>query len=400
MAERVLVLGGGSGGTMLANSLARRRRFEVTVVSASLEHLFQPALLYVAFANARVNPVRDQRTLLSRHVRLLHDTVTRVDLTGRMVTTGGGAELTYDHVVVATGIATDPSQIPGLAEVASRYGDYHTDLAQARKLWSHLDAFRGGTIALGQATPICKCPPSPVEGILLADRLLRERGLRDRTRLVFFTPYPRPYPAEPMNQIVEPIFEERGIEVLTFFDVDRIDPATSTIHSIEGDEVRYDLPMVIPPFVGADIDYEPPAVLDQSRFVVTDKQTLRIEGTDHAFAIGDATNLPTSKSGVGAHLEAKVVARSLEGRPVAFAGRTHCPLDLGDGRGTFVTGTYTAPVVKSPPSRVKHLMKMAFGRLYWLSLRGVLEPVFTAYFALTDPERADRRRVRRPPAPS
>lgn len=385
MAERVVVLGGGTGGTIVANSLDPRR-FEVTVVSASDAHLFQPGLLYVAFKGARTNLVRDERRLLKGHVRLVVDTVTGVDLGRCLVRTAGGDELGYDRLVIATGIQTDPGGIPGLAEVSERFGDYHSSVAQARKLWAKLDGFEGGTIALGQSTPICKCPPSPVEGVLLADALLRARGIRERTRLVFFTPYPRPYPAEPMNQVVEPILKARGIEVRTFFDVDRIDPATGTITSIEGDELACDLPVVIPPFVGADVAYEPADVLDPSRFVRTDQRTLQVAGTETAFAIGDATTLPTSKSGVGAHLEAKVVVRTLSGSTTTFGGRTHCPFDLGDGTGTFVTGTYEAPVVRAAPSRLKHLMKMGFARAYWLSLSGLLDPVLDAYFALTEPK--------------
>jgi sulfide:quinone oxidoreductase len=105
-------------------------------------------------------------------------------------------------------------------------------------------------------------------------------------------------------------------------------------------------------------------------------------------SVVDATNLPTSKAGVGAHLEAKVVARELAGLPAAFDGRTHWPVDLAYGRRTFVIGSYTAPVLKSPPSRIKHLMKMMMAHIYWLSLRGVLEPIFDSYFARTSPEKA------------
>ena len=390
MAERVLVLGGGSGGTIVANSLDPRR-FDVTVVSAARDHLFQPGLLYVAFKGARGDLVRDERRLLKRHVRLVHDAVVGVDLAARMVTTAAGARsdgvgIDYDTLVVATGIQTDPSSIPGLAEVSARVGDYHSSIGQARKLFANLQAFEGGTIALGQATAICKCPPSPIEGILLLDELLRRRGIRERSRLVFFTPYPRPYPAKPMDEIVAPILAARGIEVRTFFDVDRIDPDTGTLHSIEGEEIACDLPIVIPPFVGADIAYEPGDVLDESRFVRTERETLRVAGSEGAFAIGDATNLPTSKSGVGAHLEAKTVAAAIEGHPRPFTGRTHCPMDLARGRGTFVTGSYAAPVVKAPPSRLKHLMKLGFAHVYWLSLTGALDPAFDAYFRLTEPK--------------
>jgi sulfide:quinone oxidoreductase len=395
--KKVLIVGGGTGSTFLANSLDKRR-FDVTVVSKSPTHVFQPALLYVAFKNATPGIARDERQLLARHVRFIQETVTRIDLQERTVTTGSGNRYDYDYVVVGTGVTTDPSQVPGLSELNAQFGDYHTDVAQAQKVWASLDAFRGGTIALGQSSPITKCPPSPVEGILLAEELMRKKGLREQTKLVFFTPYPRAYPAEPMNEIVEPILRARRIEVRTFFDVDRIDPATRMIYSIEGEQIQYDLPIIIPPFVGADIAYEPANVVDASRFVVTDKLRLRIEGVDDAFAIGDATNLPTSKAGVGAHLEAKVVAKILGGEEATFDGRTHCPVDLGYGKGTFVIGSYAAPVVKYPPSRLNHLMKMMMAHIYWLSLRGTLDPVFEWYFERTNPDKRQRTRVAKRPA--
>ena len=384
MAERVLIVGGGDGGTILANALDKRR-FDVTMLTASPKHMFQPALLYVAFKNASRDIAREQRTLLDRRVRLVHDAVKQVDLKAQVVTTASGERYEYDYVVLGTGIRTNPGEIPGLAEVNAEFGDYHSSVSQAEKLWSRLDAFQGGTIALGQSTPVIKCPPSPIEGILLTDELLRKRGLRDKTRLVFFTPYPRAYPAKPMNEVVEPILRERGIEIVPFFDVDKIDPETRTITSIEGDEIVYDLPIIIPPFIGADIAYEPANVVDASGFVIADKNTMRVKGTETAFAIGDGSTTPTSKSGVAAHLEAQAVAKIIAGEPAKYNGRTHCPLDMAFGRGTFVIGTYDAPVRKLPPTRLKHWMKMAFARFYWISLRGWLEPMFTVYFKLTEP---------------
>lgn len=383
--QKVLIIGGGSAGTILANTLDRHK-FEITMISSSFGHLFQPALLYVAFANAKPKVVRNERNLLKRHVNLLHDTVTKIDLQKQKVETLNGAQLPYDFLVVATGMRTNSSQIPGLPEVLDEFGDYHSSIAHAQRLWHSLESFEGGTVVVGQSSPIIKCPPSPLEGILLLDQLLRDRELREKSRLVFFTPYPRPYSAEPMSEVVEPILEERGIEVLTFFDLDHIDPTTRTLHSIEGDTLEYDLPILIPPFVGANIEYQPSEVLDPDRFVIADKSTLLIKDTTNAFAIGDASNIPTSKAGVGAHLQAKVVARTLAGSPSTFDGRTSCPFDLGNGTGVFVNGTYDAPVSRTRPTKAKHMMKMAFERIYWLSLRGNLEPMFDAYFRLTAPK--------------
>jgi len=381
---RVLIVGGGTGGTMLANALDKRR-FEVTVLSASPDHVFQPALLYIAFAKAKPNIARSESGLLGRGVRFLQASATHVDLRNRVVTTSSGTRLTYDAVVLATGIRTDPSQTPGLAQINDEVGDYHTNVSQAQKLWRSLDAFAGGTIALGQAAPVCKCPPSPVEGMLLADRLLRRRGLREKSKLVFFTPYPRAYPAEATNDVVAAQFERCGIETRTFFDVDRIDATARSIVSIEGETISYDLPIVIPPFIGANIAYDPPECVDADRFVIVDKETLQVKGVDSAFAIGDGAGVPTSKAGVGAHLEAQVVARRLGGLPVTFDGRTNCPLDLGDGRGMFVVGSFEAPVQRYRPSRISRMMKATMGKIYWMSLRGTLEPLFRLYFAITKP---------------
>ena len=51
----ILVVGGGMGGTILANNLARRLSGEleqgsskITMLSASDKHMYQPGLLYVA----------------------------------------------------------------------------------------------------------------------------------------------------------------------------------------------------------------------------------------------------------------------------------------------------------------------------------------------------------------
>jgi sulfide:quinone oxidoreductase len=387
--EEVLILGGGSGGTLTANTLDHRR-FDVTVVSASREHLFQPALLYVALAGHSPHIVRDERRLLSRHVKLLNERIERVDLRAKRVATAAGTELTYDALVVATGVRAELAQIPGLFQVAERYGNYHSSIAQAQKLWAELDAFRGGTIVLGQASPVCVCPPSPVEGILAIDRLLRKRGLRDKARLVFFTPFPRAFAGEAVNEIVEPILKARGIAVMTFFDLDSIDTSTRTITSIEGDRIEYDLPIIVPPVTGADIAYEPADVLTVDGFLRADKATLRIPGVDNAFAVGDAADLPTSKAGVGAHLQSQVVVKELAGERARFDGRTNCPLDLSDGTGTFVISSYTSPSIRYEATRTKHLMKRLMGRIYWMTLSGRFEPVFVRYFALTEPEKLSK----------
>ncbi|WP_243668516.1 hypothetical protein [Vulcanisaeta sp. JCM 16161] len=121
-------------------------------------------------------------------------------------------------------------------------------------------------------------------------------------RIIFATFYPRPYPAEPMNELIEPLLKERGIEYVTFYTLDHIDPEKRVGYSMEGEGLKFDAAIVIPPHVGVDIKYVPEDVLDSDRFVQADKFTNRVKGFDDAFVIGDASALPVAKTGVTAHL--------------------------------------------------------------------------------------------------
>ena len=387
--EELIIAGAGAGGIILANSLDTKK-FNITMLDKTAQNVFQPAFLYTAFKGAKANIVRPTRKLLKKGIKLKIEEAKRIDLANRQVTTNMGT-YKYDKLVVATGSITDTSQINGLADVNKQFGDYHTSIENAKKVWENLSKFNGGTIAIGMASPTCKCPPSPLEGAFLAEELIRRKGLKDKTKIAFFVPYPRAYPSEPMNEIAEPLLKERGIDVYTFFDVDSIDTEKKTISSIEGDVIKYDLPIIIPPHAGVKIDYSPSTVLDSDRFIRADKYTMRIEGFDDAFAIGDATAIPTAKSGVTAHLQAKAVAKILNGMDAKFDGRTNCPFDLGYGRGTFVIGSYAEPVVKYPPTRLNRFMKMMMEKIYWQSLKGTYDFMFDIYFKHTDPAKLNKK---------
>ncbi|MGC8496333.1 MAG: NAD(P)/FAD-dependent oxidoreductase [Candidatus Micrarchaeia archaeon] len=387
--KKLLIVGAGAGGIILANSLSTKE-FDITMLDKSASNVFQPAYLYAAFKGAKTNIVKPTGKLLKKGIKLRVEAVKKIDLAERKVTTDAGA-YQYDNLVVATGSTTDTTQIKGLAELNAQFGDYHTSIANAQKVWDNLNRFNGGTIAIGMASPTCKCPPSPLEGAFLTEEFINRRGLKSKTRIVFFVPYPRAYSAEPMNDIVSPMLKQRGIEVYTFFDIDYIDTAKKMIYSIEGDSIKYDLPIVIPPCVGVKIEYNPGNVVDSDNYIKADKYTMKIEGFDDAFAIGDATAIPTAKSGVTAHLQAKTVAKILNGIDAKFDGRTNCPFDTGYGKATFVIGSYAEPVVRYPPTKLNHFMKMMMERIYWQSLRGTYDFMFDMYFKHTDPAKLNKK---------
>ena len=389
----IVLVGGGSGGTLSANLLAKQLRAEIQtgkvqvhLVLGSQQHIFQPGYLHVAFAGQDPTEiVREERSLVNGNVRLVEEPAERIDLKSQVVTLASGKALHYDYVIVATGSIPNPEAIPGFSEAAL---NFHTSPEESRRIWNVIQQFDGGHVVIGIAGVPHKCPPSPNEAAFLIDDYFRKRGIRDKVKLTFLTPYPRPYPAEPMSRVVEPLFKGRGIEVVTFFNVESVDPTKKEMYSLEGETQSYDLLIMVPPHRGADVIVKS-GIGDADGWIPADKNTMRITGYENAYAIGDATNIPISKTGVTAHLEAitasdNIVSAIRHRRELyKYNGRINCPFEMGSGKAAFVIGSYDMPVKEIQPSRIRYVMKKAFARFYWRTLSGSLDWLFGLYFGKT-----------------
>ena len=391
--KRIVVVGSGDGGTFTANLLASDLRREIRAGSVSvqlvgehLQHPFQPGNLDIAFKGAPPDRyVRDETDLIRKGVEFIQDPATKIDCKGKSVATKGGRVLAYDYLVIATGAVADPSKISGLSEASL---NFHTGPKEARRIWEALQTFKGGSIVVAIAGTPHKCPPSPDEAAFMLDEFFRKRGMRDKVKVTLLTPYPRPYPAEKISRVVEPLFEKRGIGVTTFFNIDMVDPAQHKLYSLEGEAFDYDLLIAIPPHHGAKVVVDS-GIGDEDGYVPTDRGTMKVKGQEGAYAIGDATNIPVSKSGVVAHLQSVVVARNMVSEIrgseeiLEYNGRINCPMEVGNHRAIFVSATYTSPPEDQTPSTVKYYMKRSFAMIYWRALNGSLERVFDLFFGRT-----------------
>ena len=356
------------------------------LIGEHLHHPFQPGNLDIAFKGASPDKyVKEETKLLRKEVEFVKDPAMKIDLVAKSVTTKSGKVIAYEYLVIATGAVADPSKVPGLAEGAL---NFHTGGKDSQRIWESLQTFQGGTVVVAIAGTPHKCPPSPNEAAFMLDELFQKRGIRDKVKIRFLTPYPRPYPAEKISHVVEPLFQEKGVEVTTFFNVESVDPVARKIYSLEGETFDYDMLIAIPPHHGADVIVNS-GIGDQDGYVPTDRGTMKVKGQECVYAIGDATDIPVSKSGVVAHLQSVVVAHNIVSAirgtrdVLEYNGRINCPMEVGERRAIFVSATYTSPPSDQTPSLVKYMMKRSFAMIYWRALNGSLERVFDVFFGQT-----------------
>ncbi|HKW22712.1 MAG TPA: FAD/NAD(P)-binding oxidoreductase [Ktedonobacterales bacterium] len=378
MQVQVAIVGGGVGGTLIANRLRRllhgdaRHEIDITVYDAEGTHTYQPGWLYVPFA--RQDPrklVRPERRLLHEGITLLSGDAGRVQriVPGeKQLLTADGQAHTYDYLVLATGSRNAPEDVPGFAEDADHFYSEAASLRLAEKL-AH---FSGGRIITGVASVPYRCPPAPLEFTFMLEAALRDWGVREQTEIHYVFPINRPFPIESVSDFVAPLLDQRGVQVHTFFNVESIDPERKVVSSLEGEELSYDLLVLAPPHRGQQVIVDS-GLGDRDGWVATDRNTLRVKGFEDAnlFAVGDATDLPVSKSGSAAHYEGHIVAETiaaeLQRRPIQhqYHGRVACFLETGHGQATFLWFDYEHPPKPPKPRRLWHLEKVALNTFYW-----------------------------------
>ncbi|HXJ49090.1 MAG TPA: FAD/NAD(P)-binding oxidoreductase [Candidatus Acidoferrum sp.] len=369
MGAEVVILGGGVGGTIVANLVTRQTqgRAHVTLVDATGIHVYQPGFLYVAIGLEQPAALhRLESRLLRDDVSLVVGRATKVDPAAHTVLLESGRQLRYDHLVLATGSRTMMGEVPG----GLGAHDFYT-MSGAKRLYKALEGFQAGTIVIGVAGIPYKCPPAPVEFAFLLDDYLRGRGIRNQTEIKLLSPLNRAFTIEATSKLVQPILAERGIELTGFFNVESVDPVAKTVTSLEGETVGYDLLILVPPHRGQEV-IEISGLGDERGWVPVDKNTLKHAHFADIWAIGDTTSIPISKSGSVAHYEATVAAAEIsaelkgEAPPThVYDGKVMCFLETGQGKATTIQFDYDHPPVSPSPARRWHWAKALFNKTYW-----------------------------------
>jgi sulfide:quinone oxidoreductase len=351
-------------------------------------HVYQPGLLFIPFGIYEPHDiVKPRMAQLAPEVGRVLGEAEVVDPDGKQVTLTDGRVLDWDLLIVATGARVAVEALSGLTGAGWR--ETQTDFysldgsVAARDGLEKLD--QGRLVVHLHELPI-KCPVAPLEFALLAEAYLTNRGVRDDVQVTFVTPLDAAFTKPVAARHIGDLLSRRGIDVVTDFAADRVDGESRQLVSFDGRTVDFDLLVTTPlhkgdPAVGAS------GLGDDLDFLPTDRHTLQSRAHEDIFALGDGTDLPTSKAGSVAHFQAEVlvdnILRHIEHRALlpGFDGHANCFVETGHGKALLLDFNYeTEPLPGRFPlpgigpftlleeSYANHWGKLGFKWVYWSQL--------------------------------
>ncbi len=398
--KNLVILGAGTAGTIMVNKMAGvldRDEWNITVVDQDEKHYYQPGFLFIPFGiYGRKDVVKAKRDFIPPGVEFILEAVTAVDPRRKTVRLEGGRVLPYDFLVIATGTRIHPEETEGLLDGGGwrkEIFDFYT-IEGATALANFFKYWEGGRLVLNIVEMPIKCPVAPLEFVFLADWWFTKQGIRDKVEIVFVTPLSGAFTKPIASRLLGGFLEKKNIELVPDFSTGRVDAGAKKIVSWDDREVPYDCLVTIPTNMGNPVLTES-GLGDEMNYVPTDKETLRSREFEDIFAIGDCTDLPSSKAGSVAHFEADVLTENLlaamDGRPLRarFDGHANCFIESGFNKGLLIDFNYdTEPLPGKFPlpgigpfslleeTKMNHYGKVMFRWVYWnLLLKGAELPV-------------------------
>ncbi len=376
--KTALILGDGASGTIMANKLrfhSDLRQLEIKVVGNSPAHYFKPDGVMIPFGfKDHSKSVKPTQFLFNHGVEYIRDTVTSIDVQNHKVKTINSGEIGYDYLFIATGDRFATDDLPGYDKAAQHF--YSLD--GALRLKEKLAEFKGGKIVVGQASIPIQCPPAPYEFTFQLEQYLKLKGLREKTEIHYIYPLNRVFTMPNVSTFIEKLMDEKGIVVHKMFNVDSLDPDSKTLSSLEGEQIPFDLLILVPPHKGQKVITES-GLADENGYIDVDRNHLNYRDYDNVFVVGDATNLPISKAGATAHFESEYLANRIASEVngnaffESYNGEVACTTITGGQQAITLFFSYNKPPRANFQSKSDYFLKWTSSDTYFSAmLRGIM----------------------------
>lgn len=397
--KKLLILGAGTAGTMMANKLRKaldREEWEITIVDKHRTHYYQPGFLFIPFGiYNKQDVIKPKSTFIPPGVNMIYSEIEKIKAEDNEVLLKKGKTLHYDYLIIATGTQTCPDETPGLKDKLwyKEIFDFYT-IEGALALQKFFKSWEGGKLVVAISELPFKCPVAPIEFICLADDYFTKKGIRDKVELTLVTPLAGAFTKPIATKMLSALLKDKNIHVIPDFYIESVDNDKKALVSYDEKEVPFDALTIVPVNMGSDM-IERSGLGDDMNYVPTDKHTLRSKKYENIFVLGDASNIPTSKAGSVAHFAAEIlydnILSAIEGRKLSakFDGHANCYIETGQGKGALIDFNYdTEPLPGTFPlpgigpfgllknTKINHYGKIMFRWIYWhILLRGKELPI-------------------------
>jgi NADH dehydrogenase FAD-containing subunit len=309
---KILILGGGFAAVAAAEEFARSGGdlLEVTVVSASRNFTFYPAMVPYVFGNLDREKIRFDLAskLAANRIRFVEGEVLSVDQKRQIAAvTGNDLEglIHFDYLVIALGRRPATERVAGFHE----HAHHLLDLEAADRFKTAIGTFRSGSIVVGVSPggslplPVCE------SALALADKFAEEiKAKKVSVSAVFPKTLEESLQGSGVFRDLRSAFEKKGIDLITNFPIERI--ARGAAFSVDGACVRFDLLMLVPPFHGQSRILTNAGFSSNSGFAEANDY-MQVNGNPRIYAAGDIVSVPGPQFGYMAVRQAKVAARNI-----------------------------------------------------------------------------------------
>jgi len=386
--KRIVILGAGTAGTMMANHLNKkldREEWEISIIDEREKHYYQPGYLFLPFDIYEPEDIiKPISKFIPKEVHLITEKIQKIDATDNVVCLSNGNFISYDILIIATGARIAPEEVEGMngKEWQNSVFDFYS-FEGALALRNKLREWKGGKLVVHITEMPIKCPVAPLEFAFLADSYFKHKKMRNKVEITYVTPMSGAFTKPKADAALHHLLEEKKISIEADFAIAEVDNENKKIIDWGGREIAFDLLVTVPTNKGDDV-IERSGLGDDLNYVPTNKGSLQSIAHKNIFVIGDATNIPASKAGSVAHFEAEVltenILRYIKGLPLKeeFDGHANCFVETGNNRALLIDFNYThEPVTGKFPfatigplkllkeSKVNHLGKLAFRWVYW-----------------------------------
>jgi sulfide:quinone oxidoreductase len=309
--QRVVILGGGSGGAVAARRFGRWARddeVEVVLIDQSAWHEYRPSYLWVMTGTRSPDDVRRPlKALETRYgTKVVEAAVTRIDPDRSRIETAA-EEFDYDYLIVSLGsVLRDDPRVHGIE------APWELDHALAAR--ERLASFRGGKAVVGAMEWPYRCPPAPFEVAFMLRYLADQRHVSDRTEVTVFHPWQKPM--ETFGPLMVDAFlrflDQFDVRFEGGFDLADHDREARVLTAADGRKLDYDVAIAVPPHQAPAVVAESPLARENG-YMDVDLPSMAHPRYDNVFGIGDvvAPTIGLGMAGVFAHFQADHVASEI-----------------------------------------------------------------------------------------